>query len=245
MQGSENGPIAIAGKPENSELILRLKGIKQPRMPMTGPPYLTEQEVSLIEQWILEGMLAGDNATEVTLAAPVGSKQNRTENSFVRVQNIFATRCVKCHAEKGLMGAAPEGYLLTSHESILSTQDRVRVIPNYPEASELVRRIKGHSLPRMPFDGPPYLTTEKIERVSIWISEGARNAEDIPADYPLGARVRLNGHLKDGWAMVDGLSLRVNSSTRIDKSPRPGDYVEVRGRIGESGIILADRIRRR
>lgn len=245
MQGSKNGPVVIVGKPENSEIILRLKGIKQPRMPMSGPPYLTDKEISLIEQWILEGMSASENSTEMPVERPIDSKQNLAENSFSRVKDLFGTRCVKCHAEKGLMGPSPEGYLLTSYESILSTKDRVRVVPNYPATSELVRRIKGHSLPRMPFDGPPYLASEEIEYISTWISDGARNADNVPAAYPLGARVRLNGHLKAGWSLEDGLILRVNSSTRIDKSPRPGDYVEVRGTLGENGIIRADRIRRR
>jgi len=245
LQGSSHGPVVIAGRPAESELILRLKGTRQPRMPMTGPPYLSEQEVALIEQWILGGMVAASKDNKPIQETSADLKKDATENDFVRVLSIFGTRCVKCHAEKGMMGPAPEGYLLTSYENILSSRDRVRVVPNYPEASELVRRIKGHSKPRMPFDGPPFLTVGEIDQIVRWIKDGARNAQDDPAEYPLGARVRLHGRLVGEWQLEDGLNLQVFSSTRIDKSPRLGDYVEVRGQVGENGAVYVERIRRR
>jgi hypothetical protein len=44
---------------------------------------------------------------------------------------------------------------------------------------------------------------------------------------------------------LDGLDLGVDGGTRIDKGPRPGEYVQVRGRLGSRGEVLAERIRRR
>jgi hypothetical protein len=35
-KGSRKGPVAKAGDPAGSELIRRIKGVSQPRMPMTG-----------------------------------------------------------------------------------------------------------------------------------------------------------------------------------------------------------------
>jgi mono/diheme cytochrome c family protein len=52
LKGSKNGVVVKGGNPQESELILRIKGISQPRMPLTGPPFLSDEETSLIEKWI-------------------------------------------------------------------------------------------------------------------------------------------------------------------------------------------------
>lgn len=57
LEGSQNGPIVRANDPDGSELIKRLKGIHQPRMPMIGDS-LTEAEIALFEQWIANGLQA-------------------------------------------------------------------------------------------------------------------------------------------------------------------------------------------
>jgi hypothetical protein len=142
------------------------------------------------------------------------------------------------------MGPAPEGYRLTSYAAVLSSDDRVRVVPGNPAASELVRRIRGQARPRMPMDGPPYLSAEETDLIVAWIKQGARNADGRPAAIPAHARVRLHGSLSRRWAL-DGLQLITSGSTRIDKSPRTGDYVEVRGRLTPDGAVVAERIRRR
>jgi len=55
MKGSKRGPVIVPGNPGSSELILRLKGTSEPRMPFTGPPWLADDEVATIEQWIAAG----------------------------------------------------------------------------------------------------------------------------------------------------------------------------------------------
>jgi hypothetical protein len=55
MKGSKRGPVVVPGKPASSELIRRLKGQTEPRMPFTGPPWLSDVEVATIEQWISGG----------------------------------------------------------------------------------------------------------------------------------------------------------------------------------------------
>ena len=142
------------------------------------------------------------------------------------------------------MGAAPEGYRLTSYESTVSKDDRVRVVPGNPDASELVRRIRGQALPRMPFDGPPYLSDDEIRLIESWVAQGARDATGKPAPNPAGAAVRLHGTLRSGWRL-DDLDLAIGARTRIDKSPEPGDYVEVRGRLDENLNVEVERLRRR
>lgn len=237
--GSQRGPVALAGKPQDSELLLRLSGARQPRMPMTGPPWLSAAEISLFEQWIADGLLPGTEPAPST--APASGAGGPV--TWTQVAPILARRCSKCHAAQGLMGPPPEGYRLTSHAEALASGERARVIPGNAEASELLRRIRGQARPRMPYDGPPWLDEAEIALIATWIEQGARDAESRPAATPAGARLRLHGTLGAGWTL-DGLPLRVGTGTRIDKSPRPGDYVQVRGRWSGQEVEV-ERLRRR
>jgi len=242
LAGSSRGAIVSDGDPAESELIKRLKGESLPRMPMTGPPYLADAEVALFEQWILGGMQAGATPEEAVSTpspeAPAGPVR------YDQVAPILATRCVKCHTEKGIMGGPPEGYRLASYADTVSTGDRVRVVPGNPEASELLRRIRGQALPRMPFDGPPFLTDDETALIEQWIADGAMDSAGLAAPLPAGSRVRLHGTLVSP-KQLDDLPLVITRSTRLDKSPGPGDYVEVRGTLDADGRVIVDRMRPR
>jgi len=242
LTGSSRGAIVAAGDPGNSELIKRLKGTSLPRMPMTGPPYLADGEVALFEQWILDGMRSGA-VSEPSVSAPT-PRAVAGPVRYDQVAPIFATRCVKCHTEKGLMGGPPEGYRLASYADTISTADRVRVVPGSPAASELLRRIRGQALPKMPFDGPPFLSDDEIALIEQWIADGARDSAGSPAPIPVGSRVRLHGRLVSS-NRLDDLTLVITRSTRMDKSPGPGDYVEVRGTLDADGRVVVDRMRPR
>ena len=244
--GSRNGPVVKAGDPDGSELIRRIKGLSQPRMPMTGPPFLGEAEIALFERWVAQGLEPGPApASSAQAPAPAPSRPAPGDPvTYAHVAPIFATRCAKCHTERGLMGPAPEGLRLTSYEATLAARDRARVVPGRPEASELVRRIRGQARPRMPFDGPPYLDEAETALIVEWIRQGARDSEAAPARIPRGADVRLHGTLGDGWRL-DDLPLELTDDVEIDDMPRPGDYVEVRGHLHHDGSVSVERIRPR
>lgn len=253
--GSNNGPVAKPGNPYESELIRRLKGISTPRMPMTGPPYLSEETIARFEAWIEAGMPENDGRTmengtpqqiisSTSRPAPNDITEQPGVVTYLDVAPIFARRCSTCHTDGGRMGDAPEGYRLTSYAGTLAASDRARIVPGYPEASELVRRIRGQARPRMPFDGPPYLEEKEIQLIENWIRQGARNAEGEAAGIPVDARVRLHGTLTERWSL-DGLPLDVDIRTRLDKSSGTGNYVRIRGRVGSHGEILVERIQKR
>ncbi len=245
LKGGSSGVIVESGKPANSELIRRIKGISQPRMPMTGPPFLADSDIALFERWVEGGLKQGQDSAGANTEQPPLQRPSAGEPvTYQHVAPIFARRCAKCHSDNGQMGRAPEGYRLTSHASTVSVGDRVRVIPGNPAASELVRRVRGQSRPQMPFDGPPYLDKEEISLIEDWIEQGARNSAGEPSKLPVGAKVRLHGRLEPGYKL-DGIKLVIGSGTRIDKNPRPGDYVQVRGRIDNAGNIRVERLRRR
>lgn len=245
QKGSNRGPVVKAGDPQASELIRRLKGSSQPRMPMTGPPFLSDGEIALFERWIAGGLTKGGTVPAQPALNAVARRPAPGEPvTYLHVAPIFATRCAKCHTGNGLMGPAPEGFKLTSHEATLASTERARVVPGRPEASELLRRIRGQALPRMPFDGPPYLDDDEIRLIEDWIAQGAPDAAGRRATVPAGAAVRLHGTLGPGWRL-DRLDLVAGRRTRIDKRPANGDYVEVRGRLDADGNVEAERIRRR
>ncbi len=242
LKGSSRGAVVKTAEPSDSELIRRIKGISQPRMPMTGPPFLSDNEIASIEHWVAGGLAKG----KAIAATPPQQKRPGPGEpvTYQHVAAIFARRCAKCHTDNGQMGRAPEGYRLTSYASTLSANDRARVVPGNPDASELVRRIRGQSRPQMPFDGPPYLDKDEIRLIEGWIAQGARDTNGVKSPIPVGAKVRLHGRLGTN-RQLDGLDLIIDSGTRIKKNPRPGDYVQVRGRLDQNGNVQVERLRLR
>lgn len=242
LAGCAKGPVVKPGDPAASELLRRLNGSSQPRMPMTGPPFLTDAEVALFESWIAGGLQAGSAAP----APPPAASRPATGEpvTYAHVAPLFARHCARCHTDNGQMGPPPEGYRLTSHTATLAIDERARVVPGNPAASELLRRIKGQAKPRMPYDGPPYLGVEDIELIELWIVQGARDASGLPAPIPAGAKVRLHGVMgTDG--RIDGLDPGNFAAARRDKLPRPGDDVRLDGRLDGQGQVITERLRRR
>lgn len=250
LAGSEDGPVVVAEKPQESELILRVRGLSEPRMPFSGPPWLSEAEIAVLERWITAGMPEPhESAIQQTKEDEVrrGSADSSSTMSSITyddVAPIFKVKCVKCHARKGLRGPAPENLHLNDYDAIITADYRARVVSGNPEASELVRKIRGQSLPRMPLDGPPYLNDQEIALITAWIRQGAPDSNGNRAPIPQGAKVRLRGHLDGRWTL-DGLLLLVNGNTRLKKNPSIGNYVEVRGRLLRDGGVTVERIRRR
>ena len=258
MAGSVNGPVVVPNDPDASELVQRIRGTSTPRMPLTGPPFLSDEQIGTIERWIGTGAPGpasggengaspdqatddGDDAGATTAPAPGAEPAPGT---FPHVEAILLQRCASCHSAQGVMGPAPEGLVLTSWRDVIAGGERVVVVPGSPSASELLRRVEGRSLPRMPFDGPPYLDPEQIESIRRWIELGAPAADGEPAPLPVGAEVRLGGTLTGRWEL-DGLPLETSAETRFDDDPRVGAYVEVRGIVTADGGIRATRIRTR
>lgn len=188
----------------------RVRGESTPRMPLTGPPWLTDAQIAIIEQWIAAGAAAG----EAVLQEKERRRRPGDPVTYADVAPILVGRCVKCHGPNSIMGGPPEGYRLDTLQQTLDASDRARVVPGNPSASELLRRIAGESGPRMPLDGPPYLDDAQIRLVEQWIAQGARDAQGKPSPVPAGARVRFRGAEEiRGVVQPDG-SIRVTRQRR-------------------------------
>lgn len=247
MKGGRSGPAVLPGDPDKSEIIRRLRGLSEPRMPMSGPPWLSDEKVMLIEQWIKAGAKNGGepmSQRQSTSELPPTAQDTPQPVRYGQVAPIFDARCVKCHAAKGQLGPPPEGIRMDSYEMVIKGGERPIVVPGLPGASPLVRSVLGQSRPRMPMDGPPYLDAPETDLISLWVKEGARSDSDAVAPLPVGARIRLGGTLTDRWSL-DGTAFTVDGKTRIRKKPVIGAYVQVRAVLTESGGIHATEIRTR
>lgn len=250
--------LVMPGDPDSSEIYRRIVGTSEPRMPIDGPPWLSDEQIEVIRAWIAG--LPRDAATppaptpttqdgapaEQTKPAPAPPRPKPTANApvtFAAVRPILAANCMRCHVNNGERGPAPEGLVLTSLESILRSSERPVVIPGNASASLMIRHVVGTEKPRMPFDGPPWLKDDEVDLLRRWINEGARDEAGKTSPVPVGREVRLEGTLTAEWA-VDGVAFRVSGGARV-RDVRVGGRVEVRATVQADGSLLATRVRGR
>jgi hypothetical protein len=259
LKGSTRRKVVVPGDPEASEILRRLRGTSEPRMPLDGPPYLSEEEIARFEAWIAAGARRGEEETPVPKKDQEGnvegSEPARTgapadgppvrpgEVRYPEVERILKPSCVVCHTRSGLRGEAPEGLRLGTLSDILASGERAVVVPGNPLASELYRKITGMSRPPMPLEGPP-LSTEEVSLVRRWIEGGCLNAEGRPSPIPVGRPVRLQGTLT-GPSNLDGMSFVVAPGARRDDRTSVGTRVRLRGRVGRDGEVVVERVQRR
>jgi PKD domain-containing protein/cytochrome c len=114
------------------------------------------------------------NAVERSATTPAAPPP--TEVDFdTRVLPILRARCLGCHGGDSAEGCPGSvGLCVDSYDSLERTGFNGRVvIPGDSANSELVKRVRVDSVPRMPLDGPPFLTGEEIQLIASWIDQGA------------------------------------------------------------------------
>jgi len=97
------------------------------------------------------------------------------------VQTIIGNHCTGCHTGSGsnlpgVMDLTP----ITNQIGVASIQcsNKQRINPGHPELSYLVDKVLGASQSgggcfmgqRMPFNGPPFLTSAEIATIQGWIA---------------------------------------------------------------------------
>jgi mono/diheme cytochrome c family protein len=98
------------------------------------------------------------------------------------IARIFDDRCVNCHSQD----AAAAALRLDTYEgAITGSANGVVLVPGNAAASELIRRLLGTSLPRMPFLSKA-LPAGEIALIERWIA--ADMPEGRPAETDLGRR---------------------------------------------------------
>lgn len=105
--------VVIPGNAQASEIVRRIEGLASPRMPFDGPPWLDEDAVALLRDWIDGGALSDDGAPA---PIPVGGR--------VRLRGVMT-------GPNEIDGA---GFVVTG-------QTRVDEVPSLGEQAEVRARI--------------------------------------------------------------------------------------------------------
>ena len=102
------------------------------------------------------------------VASPVAADENNDPPDWADVNAIFAERCVMCHAEQG----AGLGLRLDSYSAAVAGSTKGPVLlSGDADRSELIRRLRGQSKPRMPFLSYP-LPDDQINLIVRWVDAG-------------------------------------------------------------------------
>lgn len=157
--------IVVPGAPENSRLIQRIAdGSMPPEKEEIRLPRVSEQELAILNDWILGGappFPAADPVNPVASAAPYSELAAKTKR-------IFLQHCYECHKSD-----VAEGGIKIMHHRLLISLRKV-VIPGQPEDSELYQHITSTDDEfRMPPVPNQRLAPEEIAVIRDWILEGA------------------------------------------------------------------------
>lgn len=181
-QGGKSGPLAFAGRPQNSLLVLRLMTPNQQlRMPKNAEA-LSQPDIQKITAWVAAGAkFDGDDKS--TALADLGKKKpagpppeivKATGNekvSFLRdVAPTLVNTCGGCHNDNRRDG----GLSLATFEKVMQGGDSGRVIvAGSLEGSRLWRLVNADEEPVMP-QGQARITRKWHADLRTWITEGAK-----------------------------------------------------------------------
>ena len=96
---------------------------------------------------------------------------------------LFVERCVMCHSGEH---AAVELHLDSYEGALAGSKNGPVLLPGDVSSSELMRRVRGESQPRMPFLGYP-LDADEIALLEYWIEAGLPEGEPASATKPMPA----------------------------------------------------------
>ena len=97
-----------------------------------------------------------------------GFGEGAVQPDWENVGPIFTKRCINCHAEHG----AAKGLRLDSYNAaIAGSTKRPVLVPGDAANSDLVRRLRGESMPRMPFLSKS-LPQNEIDMIIRWVEAG-------------------------------------------------------------------------
>jgi hypothetical protein len=151
---------------------------------ISGSPNCLVRNKFLVAPFVLvvAGCTAGNGEGLDAGGRPI-SGPPLVNSDFQEIQDtIFTPICTACHvganAPRGLRLDAANSYALLVNVASVEVPGTLRVNPGNPDASYIVQKIEGTAAQgvRMPANGPPYLTQDRIDLVRRWIAAGAQMA---------------------------------------------------------------------
>lgn len=117
-------------------------------------------------------VIASDGELADTAVVSIDVVTSQPQISYsADIQPIFNNNCAggPCH-----IGGNANGLSLGSYADLMDGGNSGDVVlPGNPDGSLIVRRLEGTITPRMPLDGPPYLSSTEIQLIRDWIEQGA------------------------------------------------------------------------
>jgi mono/diheme cytochrome c family protein len=183
MRGPAAGVVVMSEKPDDSRLIEVIESGDMPRGGLT----VSADELKILKDWITAGAkfdgedpaanLAQLNPGDPEPAMPESqltvekATGNETISFAVDVAPVFVENCGGCHFEAQ---NARGGLTLNRFVDVLRGGDGGAMIkPGEPDASTLIKRLRGEGGNRMPVGRDP-LSDETINKIAKWIEEGAK-----------------------------------------------------------------------
>jgi mono/diheme cytochrome c family protein len=177
MMGKGGASVIEKGKADRSRM---MEVIESGEMPQNGRK-LPDEQIKLLATWINQGAkFDGDNpAANIAANLP---KKERPKLDVVKasgketvkysrdIASVISTQCTSCHG-----GQNPRAQLSleTFNRLLRGSNNGVILTPGKPAESELIKRLKGEGVQRMPLNAPP-LPNDVIAKFEKWIAEGAK-----------------------------------------------------------------------
>src|SRR5262249_23713787 len=86
QKGRPDHKVIVPGKPQNSHLVLRIKGEESPRMPLGANRTLSDEAIAKIEQWVHSGArLEAGVDPKATLASYASTPEQVRRNELAKL----------------------------------------------------------------------------------------------------------------------------------------------------------------
>jgi mono/diheme cytochrome c family protein len=191
-KGTPDGVVISPGKSSGSRLIDVIESGDMPR----GGAKVTKPELAALAKWIDEGAKFDGKDEKATLTSLVGAAGGNFVSSKAdepKLKVVMATgketvkfsrdiapmlveNCMSCH---GGQNPAQQLQMDRFVDFVRGGQSGNPWVPDKPEDSLLIKKIKGLAGKRMPLNKPA-LSAEEIAKFEKWVAEGARFDGDAP-----------------------------------------------------------------
>jgi hypothetical protein len=207
LQGSESGPVIVAGQVEESRL---WKMLREGKMPPAKNAPLSDAETVTIQRWIA-GLAASPNP--VRPAPPLNQHD---------VIPILLRHCTTCHNHRRHAGDLE---LTTKASMLKGGKSGPALVPGEPEKSLMLQKILDKEMPPLGvFDAgvtrPPEPDVEKLKQ---WIAQGAPEKEVRPDVAETEPDPLVSDQDRQFWAFQPLRPVEVPSVQHRDRVRNPID----------------------
>jgi mono/diheme cytochrome c family protein len=193
MQGKGGASVIEKGKADRSRI---MEVLESGEMPQNGRK-LPDEQLKLVATWINQGAkFDGDNPA--AMIAATLPKKERPKIDVVKasgkesvkysrdIASVISTQCTSCHG-----GQNPRAQLSleTFARLLRGSNNGVILTPGKPAESEIIKRLKGQGVQRMPLNAAP-LSNDVIAKFEKWIEEGAK-FDGSSADMPTATVAKI------------------------------------------------------